>query len=513
MRWLRPFFVLACVASGCSIPSFGYQSVAVQTLNACRDGKLSAGEADVDCGRVCNAPCASGSTCIDDLDCASVFCSVGTCTDQTCSDNLKNQDESDIDCGGLTGCAPCASGKACLSDSDCASASCMSNICLAPQTCSDKLKDQDESDVDCGGSAGCARCAPGEACASISDCDGGACTASVCHAATCSDGLKNQTESDVDCGGSCDPCAIGKSCGTSADCNLALCTGGKCRSQSCSDGLLNQDETDVDCGGTSGCARCAANQHCVTNADCDHASCSKGTCQPTSCSDGVLNGSETDVDCGGSCKGCAALAACLVAKDCESLVCTMATHKCAAPTCSDHTLNGTESAVDCGGSCPGCATGQNCMSAADCGSGLCKSNTCVPASPTGLKLSRTAWILTASSNQGQITYAIDGDPTSRWNTGLNQAPGMWFKIDMQQPQIFFSVVLDAKNNPTDGPLLFDVYLSNDGNFSTPTKMGLQGSPLTTIDFGSAQLARYIYIILRGTQNSSWWSIDEVNVFQ
>ena len=148
------------------------------------------------------------------------------------------------------------------------------------------------------------------------------------------------------------------------------------------------------------------------------------------------------------------------------------------------------------------------MSGADCSGGLCTSNTCVP-----VKLSRTTWILTASSNQGQISYAIDGDPTTRWNTGLNQVPGMWFKIDMQQPQLFFSVVLDAQNFPTDGPVLFDVYLSNDGNFSMPTKAGLPGSPVTTIDFGGEQLVRYIYIVLRGSTNSTWWSIDEVNAFR
>ncbi|HEX3850841.1 MAG TPA: hypothetical protein VHW01_07725 [Polyangiaceae bacterium] len=43
--------------------------------------------------------------------------------------------------------------------------------------------------------------------------------------------------------------------------------------------------------------------------------------------------------------------------------------------------------------------------------------------------------------------------------------------------VFFSLVLDAQNDPTDGPVLFDVYLSNDGNFSTPTEVGLQGSAL------------------------------------
>ncbi len=44
-------------------------------------------------------------------------------------------------------------------------------------------------------------------------------------AATCTDGYKNQDESDVDCGGStCSVrCAVGKACGRSADCTSAFC--------------------------------------------------------------------------------------------------------------------------------------------------------------------------------------------------------------------------------------------------------------------------------------------------
>jgi hypothetical protein len=47
-------------------------------------------------------------------------------------------------------------------------------------------------------------------------------------AASCSDGLKNQDESDVDCGGRCTSCALGKSCALSADCISGICSGGKC---------------------------------------------------------------------------------------------------------------------------------------------------------------------------------------------------------------------------------------------------------------------------------------------
>jgi hypothetical protein len=68
----------------------------------------------------------------------------------TCFDNTLNQDEEDVDCGGS--CVPCPS-------------------------CTDGLRNQDEEDVDCGGSC------------------------QVCP--TCTDGIKNQDELGVDCGGSC----------------------------------------------------------------------------------------------------------------------------------------------------------------------------------------------------------------------------------------------------------------------------------------------------------------------
>ncbi len=48
-------------------------------------------------------------------------------------------------------------------------------------------------------------------------------------AASCSDGEKNQDETDVDCGGSiCRACATGKACATNADCSQGACLNGKC---------------------------------------------------------------------------------------------------------------------------------------------------------------------------------------------------------------------------------------------------------------------------------------------
>lgn len=67
----------------------------------------------------------------------------------SCTDGIKNQDETDIDCGG-TICSDCANGKACLLNSDCQSNWCHNNICTQ-MTCSDGVQNQGETGVDCGG--------------------------------------------------------------------------------------------------------------------------------------------------------------------------------------------------------------------------------------------------------------------------------------------------------------------------------------------------------------------------
>lgn len=71
----------------------------------------------------------------------------------TCNDEIKNQGEEGIDCGG-----PC-------------------DIC---PTCDDGVKNQGEKKVDCGG-----------------PCD---------NCPTCTDNIKNQGEAEIDCGGPCDVC-------------------------------------------------------------------------------------------------------------------------------------------------------------------------------------------------------------------------------------------------------------------------------------------------------------------
>jgi hypothetical protein len=100
-----------------------------------------------------------------------------------------------------------------------------------------------------------------------------------CVAPTCNDGVKNQGETDIDCGGAAcgATCAPTKVCVADTDCGGlgASCTGGVCRN--CADGVLNGAETALDCGGQCG-ATCGGGLACNSGADCATSGCTDGTC-------------------------------------------------------------------------------------------------------------------------------------------------------------------------------------------------------------------------------------------
>ena len=60
---------------------------------------------------------------------------VQTCTyispKETCYDGIKNQDETDVDCGGLV-CAKCQDGKNCITDDDCINSCGTTGVCYTP---------------------------------------------------------------------------------------------------------------------------------------------------------------------------------------------------------------------------------------------------------------------------------------------------------------------------------------------------------------------------------------------
>jgi hypothetical protein len=143
-----------------------------------------------------------------------------------------------------------------------------------PSHCASGTRDSDESDVDCGG-ADCARCAEGDACRAGTDCATLSCGAPcflplcqltrVCLQPTCTDAVKNGQETGPDCGGpTCGKCPGGEACKVNADCASNVCTGGTCEAPNC---VVSQ------------CPACTLQVKCCTAQDtCGCAPARGGTC-------------------------------------------------------------------------------------------------------------------------------------------------------------------------------------------------------------------------------------------
>ncbi len=209
------------------------------TPASCSDGVQNGTETALDCGGMCNA-CADGLGCAVNADCTSKSCdttAIKLCLPPTDTDHLWNGNETDVDCGsGGTGedtkAPACADGKMCKAGSDCVDLICGADGTCAAASCTDLVKNGGETDKDCGGGAksGCKACPDLEGCKANSDCLSLSCdtTTDACLKPTDTDKIKNGNESDVDCGsgGTNDGsenthaplCASGKACISHADC-------------------------------------------------------------------------------------------------------------------------------------------------------------------------------------------------------------------------------------------------------------------------------------------------------
>jgi hypothetical protein len=170
-------FSLVLLEPGCA-PDYAALSSG-GAASTCSNQQLDALETDVDCGGTCatSRPCANGKSCVSSTDCASDACSAGKCVVPSCTDQVLDQTESDIDCGG--GCDGCEVGKICVDDADCASGSCKNQRCVA-LSCSDGERNQNEMAIDCGGicssaANGYSRCPLGSECNVADDCQSGIC--------------------------------------------------------------------------------------------------------------------------------------------------------------------------------------------------------------------------------------------------------------------------------------------------------------------------------------------------
>jgi hypothetical protein len=152
-------------------------------------------------------------------------------------------------------------GEKCSKGSKCCSGFCGNEVCMCP--C---------GQVECSGSCVSLQTDPHNCGACGNVCPSGICADAQC-VATCTDGVKNGNETDTDCGGpDCPPCALGQHCLVNSDCQSGYCSNHFCATPTCSDAVKNGRETDVDCGGPD-CPKCADGKMCLVNSDCQSGRC------------------------------------------------------------------------------------------------------------------------------------------------------------------------------------------------------------------------------------------------
>jgi hypothetical protein len=222
-----------------------------------------------------------GTECADD---GGVICDGrGACVAASCSDGIRDGDETDVDCGGS--CGACGIGGECIFPDDCVSQTCDAGICIACP-----------NDVPCD-LLGAFFCAPDGSCqpevAQGADCtlDGG------CLSGFCADGKC----CDAACDGPCDHCDMpaGTCTVDSAGAAAAACAPYVC------------DGVNVACPGTcSSDANCVMMGFCDVNTNiCVAAQKPQGLtcdfpneCQSGFCVDGVCCAA---AGCPGDCNSCA----------------------------------------------------------------------------------------------------------------------------------------------------------------------------------------------------------------
>jgi hypothetical protein len=145
---------------------------------------------------------------------------------------------------------------------------------------------------------------------------------------------------------------------------------------------------------------------------------------------------------------------------------------------------------------PGNTTTANCA--------LWLNNLSQTASPTPCSFNaRTGWIASASAYKSDASKSLDGDVDTRWSTMSDrQKPGQWFIVNMIEPQIFNTIVLDAGSSSY-RPVSCTVAVSQDSLSWTNIQSVMTTSNNSSLLSFDKQEARYVKITQTGTSSASW----------
>jgi len=136
------------------------------------------------------------------------------------------------------------------------------------------------------------------------------------------------------------------------------------------------------------------------------------------------------------------------------------------------------------------------------------------------KLPKDKWLVKSNFNNDRAKYAIDGDISTRWDSGGHQRPGIYFESDLGQPYYIKGLSLKLGISEWDFPRGYRVEVSLDGirwiqvaqeeSTTSPVKSFLNRDTASYITFSPVN-ARYIRITNTGETDFMYWSIHEIEV--
>ena len=119
---------------------------------------------------------------------------------------------------------------------------------------------------------------------------------------------------------------------------------------------------------------------------------------------------------------------------------------------------------------------------------------------------------TSSHNRERVNFALDGNLSSRWDSGTTMYPGIWFIMDLKKEMLVKVIELDSANSPNDFPRGYEVYVTNDINKpGEAVAVGSGENGVTTIEIEKPVKGRFVKIIQTGSSEKFFWSIHELRV--
>lgn len=128
------------------------------------------------------------------------------------------------------------------------------------------------------------------------------------------------------------------------------------------------------------------------------------------------------------------------------------------------------------------------------------------------KIRSKSYVASASINSATAANAIDGSIDSFWGTGLPQANGQWFEIDLSRPASIKGLVLDSSRTKNTYPRAYTVQVFAKGSEpGAPVATGTGVEGVTEIAFPAAVKGQVVRITQTGSDLEALWVIHELRV--